>query len=65
MFKRREDYWRNGEDGQPLPYLDELIYVSIDKDAAVAALQGGQVDNMYDPRPTDFQALKDNPMLAG
>ena len=64
VFKRREDYWRNGEDGDPLPYLDELIYVSTDKDAGVAALQGGQVDNVYDPRPTDFNALKDNPNLT-
>jgi peptide/nickel transport system substrate-binding protein len=64
VFKRRTDYWRNGEDGQPLPYLDELIYVSTDKDAGVAALQGGQVDNVYDPRPSDFQALKDNPNLV-
>jgi len=64
VFKRREDYWRNGEDGQPLPYLDQLIYVSTDKDAGVAALQAGQVDNLYDPRPTDFQALKDNPNLV-
>jgi peptide/nickel transport system substrate-binding protein len=22
VFKRREDYWRTGEDGKPLPYLD-------------------------------------------
>jgi peptide/nickel transport system substrate-binding protein len=59
VFKRREDYWQMGEDGDPLPYLDELIYVSTDKDAGVAALQSGQVDSLYDPRPTDFQALKD------
>ena len=64
VFKRREDYWRNGEDGEPLPYLDELVYVSTDKDAGVAALQGGQVDNVYDPRPSDFNALKDNPNLV-
>lgn len=64
VFKRREDYWRMGEDGQSLPYLDELIYVSTDKDAGVAALQSGQVDTVYDPRPTDFQALKDVPGLV-
>jgi peptide/nickel transport system substrate-binding protein len=64
VFKRREDYWRNGADGNPLPYLDELVYVSTDKDAGVAALQGGQVDNVYDPRPSDFNALKDNPNLV-
>ena len=35
----------------PLPYLDELVFVSTDKDAGVAALQSGQVDTLYDPRP--------------
>ncbi len=64
VFKRREDYWRMGADGDPLPYLDELVYVSTDKDAGVAALQSGQVDSLYDPRPSDFQALKDVPGLA-
>jgi len=58
VFKRREDYWQMGTDDNPLPYLDELIYVSTDKDAGVAALQSGQVDTLYDPRPTDFQALQ-------
>jgi peptide/nickel transport system substrate-binding protein len=64
VFKRREDYWQMGEDGQPLPYLDELIYVSTDKDAGVAAMQSGQVDHLYAPRPTDWQALKDVEGLA-
>ena len=27
-LKRREDYWRKGEDGKPLPYLDEIVMVS-------------------------------------
>jgi len=48
-----------GEDGQSLPYLDEIIYVSMAKDAAVAAVQAGQVDCMYQPRASDWQALKD------
>ncbi|MCA9928350.1 MAG: ABC transporter substrate-binding protein [Anaerolineales bacterium] len=64
VFKARPDYWRNGADGNPLPYLDEIIYVSTDKDAGVAALQSGQVDSLYDPRPSDWQALKDVPGLA-
>jgi len=64
VFRRREDYWRMGADGQSLPYLDEVIYVSTDKDAGVAALQSGQVDSLYDPRPPDWQALKDVPGLV-
>jgi peptide/nickel transport system substrate-binding protein len=64
VFRRRTDYWRNGADGDPLPYLDEIIYVSTDKDAGTAALQSGQVDSLYDPRPSDWQALKDVNGLA-
>jgi peptide/nickel transport system substrate-binding protein len=59
VLKRRTDYWEMGEDGQPLPYLDEVIYVAIDKDAGVAAMQSGQVDSLQAPRPGDFLALKD------
>jgi len=58
ILKARTDYWRMGEDGQPLPYLDEIIYVSIAKDAAIAAMQSGQIDAMYQPRAADWQALK-------
>ncbi len=64
VFTRRTDYWRNGEDGESLPYLDEIVYVSTDKDAGVAGLQSGQVDSLYDPRPSDWQALKDVPGLV-
>jgi len=63
-FKRRPDYWRMGADGESLPYLDELIYASLDRDAGVAAMQSGQVDNIYQPRPSDWQALKDVPGLT-
>ena len=59
VLKRRTDYWQMGEDGDPLPYLDELVFVSTDKDAGLAALQSGQVDALFDPRVTDFQAVKD------
>jgi len=58
VFKRRNNYWRKGADGKPLPYLDKVIYVSMSPDAALAGLQSGQVDSMFRPRPSDFQALK-------
>jgi peptide/nickel transport system substrate-binding protein len=61
VLKARPDYWRMGEDGSPLPYLDEIIYVALDKDAAVAAMQSNQVDAMFQPRPVDWQTLKDFP----
>jgi peptide/nickel transport system substrate-binding protein len=61
VFKRRPDYWRMGEDGQPLPYLDEIVYISMEKDAGMAAMRGRQVDSMYQPRPSDFLSLRDLP----
>jgi peptide/nickel transport system substrate-binding protein len=61
VLKARKDYWRMGQDGSPLPYLDEIVYVSLAKDAAVAAVQSGQVDAMYQPRASDWQALKGMP----
>lgn len=64
VLTRREDYWRTAENGDQLPYLDSITYVSIDKDAAVAAIQSGQIDSIYQPRPADWQALKDVPGLA-
>jgi len=63
VFQRREDYWQNGDDGKPLPYLDKLVFVNLDKDAAFAALQGGQVDDIYRPRPSDYMAAKAIPHL--
>jgi peptide/nickel transport system substrate-binding protein len=60
-FTRRSDYWQMGADSSPLPYLDELTFISLDKDAGVAAMQSGQVDSLYQPRPSDWLALKDNP----
>ena len=58
VFKRRTDYWQMGADGESLPYLDQVTYVSTDMDAGLAALQSGQVDSLSQPRPTDFQALQ-------
>ena len=59
VFKRRNDYWRMGADGKPLPYLDKVMYIATAKDAALAALQSGQVDSIDKPRPADFLAVKD------
>jgi peptide/nickel transport system substrate-binding protein len=50
-----------GEDGKPLPYLDEIIYVDQGEDqtAAVTAIKAGQIDNIYDIQPATWEALKD------
>jgi peptide/nickel transport system substrate-binding protein len=57
-----DGYWRKGEDGDPLPYLDAIEWVDLgdDQTAHVAALQGGQVDSLYDPSVDSFLALRND-----
>ncbi len=63
VFKRREDYWRMGADGKSLPYLDGLVYLDLGEEEAarIAALQSGQVDNIFNPSAEIWQAVKDLP----
>lgn len=61
VLTSRDDYWQKDENGLPLPYLDQIIYTSISKDDSVRGLQSGDVDSFYNPRPSDWQTLKDNP----
>ena len=65
VLKRREDYWQNGEDGKPLPYLDEMIFVDLGEEATayLSALKGGEIDT-YDPDIAGYQAIKDDPSLV-
>jgi len=58
-----DGYWQKGEDGDPLPYLDAIEWVDLgdDQTAYVAALQGGQVDTIYDPTVDSFLALRNDP----
>ena len=63
VFKRRPDYWRRGQDGQPLPYLDTLVYLDLSPGERVAAMQGGMIDTLFIPAPSDWQVLKNVPAL--
>lgn len=35
LLARREDYWRDGADGQPLRYLDEMEFIEMGREAQV------------------------------
>jgi len=65
---RREDggYWQMGEDGEPLPYLDaiERLDLGEEETAAVAAIQSGQIHNMYSPTVDAFLALRNDPNVV-
>jgi peptide/nickel transport system substrate-binding protein len=44
-FARNPNYWRPGEDGKPLPYLDAVDFTVIPDDATrILKLQAGEVD---------------------
>ena len=59
---RREGYWQNGADGQPLPYLDGIEFIDLgnEQSAAVNALKSGQVDNLYQLTADNFLALRND-----
>jgi peptide/nickel transport system substrate-binding protein len=63
VLHRRRDYWRRGADGDPLPYLDDLIYLELRPEDRVAAMQGGLIDTLVMPRPADWEALRYAPGL--
>jgi len=65
VLKRRPDYYRMGADGQSLPYLDKLVYLDLGEEVAakIAAMQSGQVDNIFNPGGEEWQALKDLPQI--
>ncbi len=59
---RRDGYWQMGADGQPLPYLDAIEWIDLgnEQTAHVAALQSGEVHNIYDPTVDSFLAVRDD-----
>jgi len=65
VLKRRTDppYWRMGADGEPLPYLDEIVYIDMGHEisAHVAAFQAGTVNVITEPELGHFLALRDDP----
>ena len=68
-LKARKDYWQKGDDGQPLPYLDEMEFLDLGEDttAWIAAIKGGQVDFLDlgdNDGPEFYNGLKDDPNVV-
>lgn len=62
-LKARPDYWKDGEDGDALPYLDGLEDTAVvEYQTRVARLQAGEFDQWYSqagPNKIDAEALAD------
>ena len=66
VLKKREGYWRKGNDGKALPYMDTVEFSDMGTEMApqIAAIQSGEIDmiDLSDAAGTDvYQALKDDP----
>lgn len=65
VYTKWNGYWQNGDDGQPLPYLDGFTARYI-PDAAVAytELRSGSVQAAFGISLSDIAAVKTNPELV-
>jgi peptide/nickel transport system substrate-binding protein len=62
--KKNPNYWEQGTDGSPLPYLDQVIYRAVpDGSVAATAVKTGAADMLDIPLPKDVAALKAQPDL--
>ncbi len=65
IFKKFPGYWRQGADGQPLPYLDGLEVRWIqDSTVQVVELRSGQLQFQVEIQPRDMPTIKSNPDLV-
>lgn len=65
VLERNPDYWRDGADGQPLPYLDGVTFRFITQTAVkMIELEAGSVQLVDDLQPGDHDRVRANPALA-
>lgn len=64
-YQKFNGYWKQGADGQPLPYLDEVIFkYNQDWNAALVQLRSGELDLMWGVAGKDVPTIQSNPDLA-
>ncbi len=60
VVERNPDYWRNGDDGSPLPYYDRLEFQVVpDNNVQLASFESGEVD-IIPPPLSSLDALEAN-----
>lgn len=64
-LKKFPAYWQKGADGQPLPYLDEVVYRLIIEDSVrLLELRSGNIDFVDMVTPRDVPVIKKDPNLV-
>ncbi|MCL5026237.1 MAG: ABC transporter substrate-binding protein [Chloroflexi bacterium] len=65
ILKRNPNYWKMGEDGRPLPYIDRYIERTIlDPAVALIELKAGNAQIMKEAEPRDAASIKASPDLV-
>lgn len=69
VFKKRDNYWNEGADGKPLPYLDSIEFIDMGTEMPpqIAAIQSGEIHaiDFGDISATEaYAALKDDPNIT-
>jgi len=58
VLERNPFYWRTDDDGVPLPYLDELVFLIVpDAETAALRFEAGELDVIDRLSPETFEAL--------
>lgn len=66
QVKRHEEYWQKGEDGKPLPYIEQMtLKIVLDATIRLNALLAGQVDFVTNPPIHAVKAWVDGKLPAG
>ena len=65
VLKRRNNYWKKGEDGKPLPYMGGMQFIDMGSEMSpqIAAIKAGEIHmiDMSDAGGTEvYQALRDD-----
>jgi len=60
ILEKFDNYWQNGEDGKPLPYLDSIVNHHMDSSVAVNRLLAGDINMLIEPSPEDADRIKAN-----
>jgi peptide/nickel transport system substrate-binding protein len=65
FYKKFDGYWKQGADGKPLPYPDEIqVYVQPDPSVALAQMRSSELDLMTVVLGKDLPTIKGNANLV-
>jgi peptide/nickel transport system substrate-binding protein len=65
-LKRNPYYWKVDQEGKRLPYLDEIIFLTLaSQDQIFLKMQSGELDTFYTVRPEDVEQLQQKTPSTG